>query len=405
MFLRNERDLGVKNGTLATVELAGPGHIDVRLDDGRSIDFDLKNYAHIDHGYAATIHKAQGVTVDRTHVLATPGMDRHSAYVALSRHSESVRLHYGKDDFAGRRELDRTLGRERAKDTTLDYGEARERFAETRGYDRSAILDALDKNKFVEREHVQEIQREARPDMFASLREHLARETKPERDKARSPFAGLKLDAGPVAPALSRDEMLGQAVQRYASAHEELASMKARELPSLSYQRENFVRAAEALDRAAPHAAKDLAEAFVRRPELAAEAASGRTQTAIRAMRLEAEVRASPDLRADRFAETWKGLKAEHSRLKGWENEAARAKVTGQMKALAGGLEKDPAMANALGRHAKDLGIGRQYSLEWRLGAAKDGGISMDMGAGRAREIGQALASSIGMGRGRELGL
>ena len=60
----------------------------VRTDDGRSVRFDLKDYAHIDHGYAATIHKAQGMTVDRTHVLATPGMDAHGSYVALSRHRD-----------------------------------------------------------------------------------------------------------------------------------------------------------------------------------------------------------------------------------------------------------------------------------------------------------------------------
>src|SRR3546814_12586125 len=58
------------------------------VDDGRSVAFDLKDYAHVDHGYAATIHKSQGVTVDRAHVLATPGMDRHSASVALSRHRD-----------------------------------------------------------------------------------------------------------------------------------------------------------------------------------------------------------------------------------------------------------------------------------------------------------------------------
>jgi ATP-dependent exoDNAse (exonuclease V) alpha subunit len=62
----------------------------VKLDDGRSIAFDTKNYAHIDHGYAATIQKSQGVTVDCTHVLATPGLDRHATYVALSRHREGV---------------------------------------------------------------------------------------------------------------------------------------------------------------------------------------------------------------------------------------------------------------------------------------------------------------------------
>ena len=32
----------------------------VRLDDGRPVGFDVKDYAHIDHGYAATIHKARG---------------------------------------------------------------------------------------------------------------------------------------------------------------------------------------------------------------------------------------------------------------------------------------------------------------------------------------------------------
>jgi ATP-dependent exoDNAse (exonuclease V) alpha subunit len=62
----------------------------VRTDDGRNVAFDTKDYAHIDHGYAATIHKAQGMTVDRAHVLATPGMDSHGAYVAMSRHRDGL---------------------------------------------------------------------------------------------------------------------------------------------------------------------------------------------------------------------------------------------------------------------------------------------------------------------------
>lgn len=33
------------------------------------------------------------MTVDRVHVLATPGMDAHSSYVALSRHRDGVGLH------------------------------------------------------------------------------------------------------------------------------------------------------------------------------------------------------------------------------------------------------------------------------------------------------------------------
>ena len=121
MFLRNERGMGVKNGTLGTVEQVSPGHMAVRTDDGRNISFDLKDYAHVDHGYAATFHKSQGVTVDQAHILATPGMDRHSAYVGLTRHRDGVQLHYGRDDFADQGRRVRTLSRERSKDMASDY--------------------------------------------------------------------------------------------------------------------------------------------------------------------------------------------------------------------------------------------------------------------------------------------
>jgi Ti-type conjugative transfer relaxase TraA len=124
MFLQNERGLGVKNGTLGTIEQVSARSMAVRTDDGRSVQFDLKDYNKIDHGYAATIHKAQGMTVDRSHVLATPGMDAHSSYVALSRHGDSMDLHYGRDDFANQDRLVRTLSRDRAKDMVSDYERA-----------------------------------------------------------------------------------------------------------------------------------------------------------------------------------------------------------------------------------------------------------------------------------------
>ena len=54
-------------------------------------------------------------------MLATPGMDRHSAYVGLTRHRDGVQLHYGRDDFADQSKLVRTLSRERTKDMASDY--------------------------------------------------------------------------------------------------------------------------------------------------------------------------------------------------------------------------------------------------------------------------------------------
>jgi len=115
MFLRNERSLGVKNGTLGTLVALGRSEMEVRLDDGRNLRFDRKDYADLTHGYAATIHKMQGATVDRAYVLASRHMDRHAAYVAMSRHRHATKLRYGREEFATSNELARSLGAGRAK--------------------------------------------------------------------------------------------------------------------------------------------------------------------------------------------------------------------------------------------------------------------------------------------------
>lgn len=99
-FLRNERSLGVKNGTLGTIEAVEEGVLQIRLDgtDGR-IAVDTHFYRDLDHGYAATVYKAQGTTVDRSYVLATSHYDRHTTYVALSRHREAATVFYAAEDF------------------------------------------------------------------------------------------------------------------------------------------------------------------------------------------------------------------------------------------------------------------------------------------------------------------
>ena len=89
----------------------------------RCVTFNTSDYNDIDHGYAATIHKAQGVTVDSVHVLASRYLDRHSTYVAMSRHRVDASLYVSREDFPDFNDMTRVLGREAAKDTTLDYCE------------------------------------------------------------------------------------------------------------------------------------------------------------------------------------------------------------------------------------------------------------------------------------------
>jgi Ti-type conjugative transfer relaxase TraA len=131
-FLRNERDLGVKNGSLGIIEGIEHGVLSVKLDGtATQVHVDTKFYKHLDYGYAATVHKAQGTTVDRSYVLATTHFDRHTAYVALSRHRDNANVFYARDDFGGRspsatdetvrqRFID-TLSRARPKELAHDY--------------------------------------------------------------------------------------------------------------------------------------------------------------------------------------------------------------------------------------------------------------------------------------------
>ena len=40
---------------------------------------------HVDLGYAVTVHRAQGITVDTAHAVVGPGTTRESLYVATTR--------------------------------------------------------------------------------------------------------------------------------------------------------------------------------------------------------------------------------------------------------------------------------------------------------------------------------
>lgn len=384
MFLKNERGLGVKNGTLGTLEQVNDKSVSVRLDDGRSVGFDLKAYSSFDHGYAATIHKAQGMTVDRTHVLVTPGMDSHSAYVGLSRHRDGLAVHYGKDDFTDAGKLARTLSRERGKDMASDHIPKQERdpariFAEQRG--------------ITFRERVTEIVHKIAPEkvrgMFDGFRPKVEA---PER--AAGMFANFRPE--PHRPEGEREQALAarasapdprRAVERYARAVVDIRQMKGRGLPVLPHQREALDKARAGLDAIRPHAADDLKSAFKHSPELVNEAAGGRTQTAMQAMQLEAEIRSDPYSRADRFVEGWQQLQQHREELQRDGNSKGARKVGEQMAVMAKSLERDPQMESVLREHA--------HKLDLSLPPMRERGSS----------ISHDLVQSLGLERGRSLGM
>lgn len=340
MFLRNERSLGVKNGSLGRVDSVSAARMAVLLDDGRAVAFDLKDYAHVDHGYAATIHKAQGLTVDRVHLLATPGLDRHAAYVGHSRHRDRVDLHYGGDDFADRGKLVRALSRERGKDMASDY--ARE-FA-----DRRAIV--------------------------------LPAPAGPVRQLDM--FEGPALRSTPGRPVSASRPSLHEAVVRFARSAAEIVRMREGGLEELPAQRAEFDAARHALDAARPEGARDLRAAFVRDMQMIGETAAGNSRNAISAMEWEHRHRTDPQFRADHFVKTWRQLGDRHEMFERRGDEGGAKRVANQMTGMAKSLERDPQVESLLRRRSSDLG----------------------MPPFMEKPLSQSLPEWIGWGRGRGLG-
>ena len=370
MFLQNERGLGVRNGTHGTIEQVSAQSMSVRTDDGR-ISFDLKDYNKIDHGYAATIHKAQGMTVDRAHVLATPGMDAHGSYVALSRHRDGVDLHYGRDDFASQDRLVRTLSRDRPKDMASDYERAdpAENYAERRG--------------ITFRERVTEIVRRIVPEkmrnMFDGLRP--SADAVPGTDGARKPEREAPVRKAAEDPEAALRQARTKALIRHARAVDAIFDMQERGGKASPAQVKELQEARKVFEEVRPYGSHDAEAAYKKNPELALEAASGNSARAIRALQLETELRTDPSRRADRFVERWQKL--DHTSQRQYQaGDISGYKATrSAMGDMAKSLERDPQLESILANRKRDLGIA--FESGRRLGQELAFTHGIDLGRGR----------------------
>ncbi len=347
LFRENNRDLGVKNGMLGTVERAELGRLEVRLDtakgpgQGRAVSVSMADYAAVDHGYATTIHKAQGATVDRTHMLASATMDRHLTYVAMTRHRKAVTLYAGRETFRDLETLSARLSRSGLKETTLDYAARRGLEAPTRapGHDAEprsrGLFDRLTLNK---------------------------RATAPQLDRIGDLSSS---ELGRTAPVHA--QTLEVSVERYARAMDDADRMCTHKLPVLEHQKRELREAGAALDRTRPGATRDLHNALRHEPStwraMRDLRGSERGAELAGAIRREARVRHDPTVKADRLVKDWKRLETQHDRLDGWRHRGERQRVEARMKAMAGTLKRDPQLASLVRSRAQDLGMGQSSTL------------------------------------------
>jgi conjugative relaxase-like TrwC/TraI family protein len=128
-FTANSTPVGVSTRDIGTItKLDANGNIQVQLDKGRKIRWNLADHRHIDYAYAMTSHSAQGTTVDRVllHINTSDYrlsglIDKTLAYVAASRAQHDIQIFA---DDASR--LARSLRRENERAKALAPEQIRE---------------------------------------------------------------------------------------------------------------------------------------------------------------------------------------------------------------------------------------------------------------------------------------
>jgi conjugative relaxase-like TrwC/TraI family protein len=120
-FTAPSKELNVANRELGTIQKVNDaGDLEIRMDSGREVAFNIREHPHLDHGYAVTSHSSQGQTSDRVliHVDTEKSellVNNRFAYVSVSRGQYDAQL-YTND----RSELARDLSRDLLRPTATE---------------------------------------------------------------------------------------------------------------------------------------------------------------------------------------------------------------------------------------------------------------------------------------------
>jgi Ti-type conjugative transfer relaxase TraA len=148
---RKDKEAGLVNGVVGTVLAIDTSHAKPRMtveldapkgEEARRVSFivgaDRKagEFDAIRHGYAGTIYKGQGRTLDQTYVFHSHYWRESSSYVALTRHRDSVAIFAARDTAADLDRLARQMGRDETKRAAISFIVDDEReHAQAVGYD------------------------------------------------------------------------------------------------------------------------------------------------------------------------------------------------------------------------------------------------------------------------------
>jgi ATP-dependent exoDNAse (exonuclease V) alpha subunit len=120
-FTAPSKDLQIANRELGTIERVNDaGNLDIRMDSGRDVRFNIREHPHLDYGYAVTSHSSQGQTAQRVliHVDTEKSellVNDRFAYVSVSRAQHDAQIYTNNGS-----KLSRSLSRESSQRTATD---------------------------------------------------------------------------------------------------------------------------------------------------------------------------------------------------------------------------------------------------------------------------------------------
>src|SRR5208337_2169847 len=120
-FTAPSRELQVASRELGTIEqISHSGNLEIRMDSGREVRFNIREHPHLDHGYAVTSHSSQGQTANRVliHVETDKSellVNNRFAYVSVSRGQYDAQI-YTNDAS----QLSRSLSRDSSQRTATE---------------------------------------------------------------------------------------------------------------------------------------------------------------------------------------------------------------------------------------------------------------------------------------------
>lgn len=120
-IVRTDKGQGLFNGEAGTVERIAGTALTVRLDSGKRVSWDSRAFDGFRHGYAGTVYKSQGRTLDETYLLHSSHWRQESTYVALTRQRDSARVFVAREVAADLEELVRQVSRSDDRRAATSY--------------------------------------------------------------------------------------------------------------------------------------------------------------------------------------------------------------------------------------------------------------------------------------------